>query len=76
LRTSPLQGLGSCAKVCAIESFIDELAQVAGVDLVGFRLRWLVDERARAVVGAAAEKARSQHKGLGGCLCTPGMSFE
>jgi CO/xanthine dehydrogenase Mo-binding subunit len=57
LRTSALRGLGSYANVFAIESFMDELAHKAGADPVEFRLRYLADERARAVVVAAAEKA-------------------
>jgi CO/xanthine dehydrogenase Mo-binding subunit len=52
-----LRGLGSYANVFAIESFMDELAHAAGADPVEFRLRHLADERARAVIEAAAEKA-------------------
>jgi CO/xanthine dehydrogenase Mo-binding subunit len=57
LRVSALRGLGSYANVFAIESFVDELAHAAGVDPVQFRLRYLEDERARAVIEAAADKA-------------------
>ena len=57
LRVSALRGLGSYANVFAIESFMDELAQAAGADPIEFRLRNLGDERARAVISAAAEKA-------------------
>jgi nicotinate dehydrogenase subunit B len=56
LRISALRGLGSYANVLAIESFVDELAQAAGADPVAFRLRYLADERARAVVQAAASR--------------------
>jgi len=57
LRVSALRGLGSYASVFAMESFIDELAQAAGADPVQYRLRYLADERARAVIEAAAERA-------------------
>jgi nicotinate dehydrogenase subunit B len=58
LRTSALRSLGAHPNVFAIESFMDELAAAAGVDPVEFRLRHLKDPRARAVIEAAAEKAR------------------
>ncbi|HEY7067386.1 MAG TPA: molybdopterin cofactor-binding domain-containing protein [Chloroflexota bacterium] len=57
LRPSALRGLGSAGNVFANESFLDELAAVAGADPVEFRLRHLDDPRARAVVQAAAERA-------------------
>jgi CO/xanthine dehydrogenase Mo-binding subunit len=65
LRTSALRGLGSYANVFAIESFVDELAHAAGADPVAFRLRYLADERARAVIEAAAEKAGPRRAGQG-----------
>jgi nicotinate dehydrogenase subunit B len=57
LRTSALRSLGAYANVFAIESFMDELAQAAGVDPVAFRLQHLVDERAKAVISAAVQAA-------------------
>ncbi len=60
LRSSSMRGLGAYANVFAIESFMDELAFAAGVDPVEFRLRHLDDERAKAVIQAAAEKANWQ----------------
>jgi len=65
LRVSALRGLGSYANVFAIESFVDELAHAAGVDAVEFRLRYLNDERARAVIEAAVEKAGPRLEGQG-----------
>jgi nicotinate dehydrogenase subunit B len=50
LRTSSLRGLGAQANVFAIESFMDELAEAAGIDPVVFRLRHLEDVRAREVL--------------------------
>ena len=57
LRVSALRSLGAYANVFAIESFVDELALAAAVDPLEFRLRHLRDERARAVLLAAAEHA-------------------
>ncbi len=62
LRTSSTRSLGAYANVFAIESFIDELAHAAGADPLEFRLRHLADERARAVLGAAAECAGWTHR--------------
>lgn len=56
LRTSSLRTLGAYANVFAIESFMDELAHESGTDPVEFRLSQLEDERAIAVLRAAAEK--------------------
>jgi CO/xanthine dehydrogenase Mo-binding subunit len=55
LRTSSLRGLGAWVNVYAIESFIDELAQLAGEDPVSYRLSLLSDPRARRVVETAAQ---------------------
>lgn len=57
LRTSSLRALGAGANVFAIESFMDELAALAGADPVRFRLDHLTDPRARDVVETAARSA-------------------
>ncbi len=57
LRTSALRSLGAYGNVFAIECFMDELAGVCGADPVEFRLRYLRDPRARAVIELAASKA-------------------
>ncbi|MCY3780749.1 MAG: molybdopterin-dependent oxidoreductase [Chloroflexi bacterium] len=57
LRVSALRSLGAYANIFAIESFMDELALAAQADPLDFRLRHLRDERARAVLEAAANKA-------------------
>jgi CO/xanthine dehydrogenase Mo-binding subunit len=57
VRTSALRSLGAYANVFAIESFMDELAQAAGIDPIAFRLRHLADPRGRAVIDAAARRA-------------------
>jgi CO/xanthine dehydrogenase Mo-binding subunit len=67
LRVSTLRALGAHLNVFAIESFMDELAHAAGADPVEVRLRHLADDRARAVVRAAADRAgwRTGAKGDG-----------
>ncbi|HJU30976.1 MAG TPA: molybdopterin cofactor-binding domain-containing protein, partial [Hyphomicrobiaceae bacterium] len=57
IRTSALRTLGAFANVFAIESFMDELAAERGEDPLAFRLRYLKDPRARAVLEAAARRA-------------------
>ncbi len=56
VRVSALRSLGAHLNVFAIESFMDELAQVAGADPVEFRLRHLDDPRAAKVIQTAAER--------------------
>jgi nicotinate dehydrogenase subunit B len=55
-RTSALRSLGAYHNVFAIESFMDELALAARIDPVAFRLRHMVDPRARDVILLAAQK--------------------
>ena len=57
LRVSALRTLGAYANVFAIEAFMDELAEAAGVDPVAFRLAHLTDPRAKAVIEAVAKAA-------------------
>ncbi len=67
LRTSALRTLGGYSNVYALESFMDEMAALAGADPVAFRLRHMKDPRARAVIEMAAERAgwKSGEKGDG-----------
>lgn len=57
LRSSALRALGAFANVFAIESAMDELGALAGQDPLAFRLAHLRDERAIAVLQAAAAAA-------------------
>jgi len=58
LRVSSLRGLGSPQNTFANESFIDELAAAANADPIAFRIKHLKDERAVAVLEAAAKLAK------------------
>lgn len=75
-RTSTLRSLGAHLNVLAIEGVVDQLAELAEVDPVAFRLRHLDDPRARAVLErlaaacdwserASAEKGSGRALGIG-----------
>ena len=53
-RTSALRALGGYANIFAIETLMDDVAAEFGIDPVGFRIQHLEDERAAAVLRAAA----------------------
>lgn len=55
IRISAMRSLGAYMNIFSLESFMDEAALAARMDPVEFRLRHLKDERARAVVSAAAD---------------------
>jgi CO/xanthine dehydrogenase Mo-binding subunit len=82
IRTSALRGLGAYANTFALESFMDEMAALAGVDPVEFRLRHLTDPRARAVIEKTASIANwktavasTSPKAMGGVLKGRGVGF-
>jgi nicotinate dehydrogenase subunit B len=56
LRQGSYRGLAATANHFARESHMDELAHMAGMDPLEFRLHNLKDERLRAVLKAAAQK--------------------
>lgn len=58
IRTSSLRTLGSQTNVFAIESMIDELAELANCDALEFRLNHLSDERAKSVLRRVAQAAK------------------
>ena len=59
LRVSSLRSLGAYANVFAIESFMDELANSSNRNPFEFRMEYLSDNRAKAVLEAAVEKVNS-----------------
>jgi nicotinate dehydrogenase subunit B len=62
LRTTHLRDPEGPATTFAVESFVDEMAAAAGADPVEFRLKYLDNERAKAVLRAAAAKAGWAHR--------------
>ncbi len=56
VRTSALRGLGALPNVFAIECFVDELAERAGIDPVQYRLSMLSDIRARRLIENLAQR--------------------
>jgi nicotinate dehydrogenase subunit B len=56
LRISAMRSLGAYHNVFSIESFMDELADLAGADPVEFRLKHLNDSRGREVIEKAARE--------------------
>jgi nicotinate dehydrogenase subunit B len=66
VRTSALRGLGALPNVFAIECFIDELAERAGIDPVEYRLSMLSDQRARRILENVAERSNWAARGVAG----------
>ena len=52
--------LGAYANIFAIESFMDELCEIAGKDSYEFRLMHLENERAKDVIGKLREITRGE----------------
>jgi CO/xanthine dehydrogenase Mo-binding subunit len=73
LRVSSLRSLGSYANIFAIETFLDELAEKAGVDAMELRLKHLKDQRAVEVIKAVQEMTSGvtpdENEGLGFAFC-------
>ena len=57
VRSSTIRGQGSHVNTIAIECFLDELAENAGIDPVEYRLALTSDPRIRQVIEAVAEMA-------------------
>ena len=55
VRVSALRSLGAYANTFAIESFMDELAELSNQDPIAFRLKHQSDQRARYVLEKAAQ---------------------
>jgi CO/xanthine dehydrogenase Mo-binding subunit len=66
VRTSALRGLGALPNVFAIECFMDELAERAGVDPVTYRLSIVSDPRARRIIQDVAARCDWASRGPAG----------
>jgi CO/xanthine dehydrogenase Mo-binding subunit len=66
VRTSSLRGLGALPNVYALECFMDELAERAGVDPVDYRLSLLSDARARVLIENVARRCLWGSRGPAG----------
>ncbi len=66
VRTSALRGLGALPNVFAIECFMDELAERAGIDPLEYRLSLLSDTRARRVLENVAARCNWAARGPAG----------
>jgi CO/xanthine dehydrogenase Mo-binding subunit len=82
LRTSHLRDPLGPETHFASESFIDEIAQAAGVDPVAFRLKYVDDARHAAVIMAAAQRAAwakrpypNPDRGKGNVMTGRGVSY-
>ena len=75
VRVSALRSLGAHLNVFSIESMFDELAKSAGVDPLAMRLSHMQDERARAVMQAAADRFGWAHRRKGDGYRGCGMGF-
>ena len=78
LRTSALRSLGGFSNSFANESFMDELAAKAGADPFTFRMSYLSDPRAIAVMQAMAKQAgltKSKPPAQSGMLSGRGVSY-
>ncbi len=75
IRTSALRGLGAVVNVFALESFLDELAEIGGHDPVAYRLRLLSDPRARRLVERAAAMSNWSGRGPAGSGTGLGLAF-
>jgi CO/xanthine dehydrogenase Mo-binding subunit len=63
LRCTHLRDPNGPSSTFAAESFVDELAAAAGHDALEFRLRHLIDDRAKAVLMAVADRAKWERRG-------------
>jgi nicotinate dehydrogenase subunit B len=75
VRVSALRSLGAHANVFAIESFMDELSEAAGIDPLTFRLNHLSDPRARHVIETVAHHANWHARGEAGSSHGYGLGY-
>jgi CO/xanthine dehydrogenase Mo-binding subunit len=75
VRTSSLRGLGGPANEYACESFVDEIAGIAGTDPLAYRLSMTSDPRARVVMERLGVLSNWARRGAGGQGEGLGMAY-
>ncbi len=75
VRTSSLRGLGGPVNTYACESFVDELAEIAGDDPLAWRLAMTADPRARTVLSCLGELAAWSGRGPAGTGRGLGLAY-
>lgn len=75
VRTSSLRSLGAFFSVFTTESFMDELAELAGEDPVHYRLSLLSDSRARQVIETVVSMSNWSDRGEQGAGRAKGIGF-
>ncbi|HEX5264032.1 MAG TPA: molybdopterin cofactor-binding domain-containing protein, partial [Phenylobacterium sp.] len=76
VRTSSLRSLGGAPNTYAGESFIDELAEIAGQDPLAYRLAMTSEPRGRAVLEKLAEMCGWAGRGAGGTGHGLGLAYD
>ncbi|MEG3159405.1 molybdopterin cofactor-binding domain-containing protein [Sphingomonas sp. LB2R24] len=75
LRVSAIRSLGAHLNIFSLESMMDELAHATGVDPLAFRLAYMEDERARAVMIEATDRFGWSRRPKGDGRRGTGMAF-
>jgi CO/xanthine dehydrogenase Mo-binding subunit len=76
VRTSSLRGLGGPVNTYAGECFIDELAEIAGEDPLGYRLAMISNPRGRRVLERVGEMASWNSRGPAGTGSGLGLGYD
>ncbi len=76
VRTSSLRSLGGAPNTFAGESFIDELAEIAGQDPLAYRLAMVSEPRGRDVLQTLSKMCNWPHRGFPGSGKGLGLGYD